>query len=221
MPPRLLLKATNRQKANNLLLYAKSPQPRAFLRTAVYTAMNRIRAFLFPLLFLCSAFAHAISVADITAQLRAQHAPSGRFTQTRYLRGMSQPLVASGTFALDGETLYWTLEKPFASRLRITPEGVSQWQDGSWRTTGQTALNDTQTRLFLAFLRADSATLGEYFDMSAEGEAAAWTLHLSPKTAVMRQIFRRIDIYGGAYVARVVLEEAQGDRSELFFQPEP
>ena len=78
------------------------------------------------------------------------------------------------------------------------------------------------TRKPVFFLRFSVRTaLGEYFDMSAEGEAAAWTLHLSPKTALMRQIFRRIDIYGGAYVARVVLEEAQGDRSELFFQPEP
>lgn len=185
------------------------------------TAMNRIRSFLFPVLLLCSALAHAIDVAAISTQLRAQSATAGRFTQTRYLRGMSQPLAANGTFALDGETLYWTLEKPFASRLRITAAGVSQWQDGDWRSTGNTALNDAQTRLFLAFLRADSATLGEYFDISASGEATAWTLHLTPKTALMRQIFRQITIDGGAYVARVILEEAQGDRSELLFQPDP
>ena len=183
--------------------------------------MNRIRSFLLPVLLLCGALVHAIDVADITAQLRAQPATAGRFTQTRHLRGMSQPLTADGTFALDGETLYWTLEKPFASRLRITAAGVSQWQDGDWHSTGNAALNDAQTRLFLAFLRADSATLGEYFDIGASGDATAWTLHLSPKTALMRQIFRRIDIYGGAYAARVILEEAQGDRSELFFQPEP
>ena len=183
--------------------------------------MNRIRAFLFSALLLCGVFAHAIDVADIGAQLRAQPATAGRFTQTRELQGMSRPLTASGTFALDGETLYWTLEKPFASRLRITAAGVSQWQDGDWRSSGNSALNDAQTRLFLAFLRADSAALGEYFDIRADGEAAAWTLHLTPKSALMRQIFRHITIEGGTYVARVVLEEAQGDRSELIFRPEP
>ena len=77
-----------------------------------------------------------------------------------------------------------------------------------------------ETRLFLAFLRADEATLSEYFNITAGGETAAWTLQLLPKTALMRQIFDRIDIRGGAYVEQVILEETQGDKSELRFHVE-
>ena len=76
----------------------------------------------------------AISVADITAQLRRQPEPAGTFTQTRYLRGMNRPLIASGRFALQQGALYWNLEKPFASSLRITADGVSQWQGEDWQT---------------------------------------------------------------------------------------
>lgn len=161
-----------------------------------------------------------ISLADITAQLRRQPEPAGTFTQTRYLRSMNRPLIASGRFALQQGALYWNLEKPFASSLRITADGVSQWQGEDWRPAGTTAANEAQTRLFLAFLRADEATLSEYFSITAGGETAAWTLQLLPKTALMRQIFDRIDIRGGAYVEQVILEETQGDKSELRFHIE-
>lgn len=161
-----------------------------------------------------------ISLADITAQLRRQPEPAGTFTQTRYLRGMNRPLIASGRFALQQGILYWNLEKPFASSLRITADGVSQWQDGGWQHTDAAAADDAQTRLFLTFFSADEATLNEYFSITAGGETAAWTLQLLPKAALMRQVFTRIDIRGGAYVEQVTLEEAQGDKSELRFHIE-
>lgn len=173
-------------------------------------------------LFICTTLsAHAtISIADITAQLRHQPEPAGTFTQTRYLRGMNRPLIARGHFALQQGTLYWNLEKPFANSLRITTDSISQWQGDNWQPAGSAVGNEVQSYLFLAFLRADEATLNEYFSIMASGEAAAWTLQLLPKTTLMRQTFARIDIRGGAYVEQVTLEETQGDKSELRFHVE-
>ena len=155
--------------------------------------------------------------------MRLRHPARPRRHQRRRYHRATAPPARTGRHLhpdLQQGALYWNLEKPFASSLRITADGVSQWQGEDWQPAGTTAANEAQTRLFLAFLRADEATLSEYFNITAGGETAAWTLQLLPKTALMRQIFDRIDIRGGAYVEQVILEETQGDKSELRFHVE-
>ena len=75
----------------------------------------------------------AISVADITAQLRRQPEPAGTFTQTRYLRGMNRPLIASGRFALQQGALYWKNPSPAACASPPTASASGRAKTGSQR----------------------------------------------------------------------------------------
>ena len=56
------------------------------------------------------------------------------------------------------------------------------------------------------------------FELSLDGTEKQWTLHLTPKTAVTRQIFNRIDISGDSVVRKIELDEKQGDRTVMRFE---
>jgi hypothetical protein len=47
------------------------------------------------------------------------------------------------------------------------------------------------------------------------GSADAWQLTLTPRSALLKQIFSAIRIHGGALVERIELQEAQGDSTLL------
>ena len=74
--------------------------------------------------------AAAITPEDIAAQLQSNPQIHGQFTQLRYLRGMNEPLPGSGHFALSAEQgLWWAVQEPIAALLKVTPQGIAQWQN--------------------------------------------------------------------------------------------
>ena len=72
-----------------------------------------------------------------------------------------------------------------------------------------------QNRLFFAVLQGDSSGLQRDFELNLQGTAEHWQLQLNPRSLLLKQIFRRIDIAGGQYVERIELEESQGDSTVL------
>ena len=60
---------------------------------------------------------------------------SGKFTQNRHLRGMDKPMQTQGQFALaQKHGLLWQIETPLTLKLRLTQNGVEQWnnQQNQW-----------------------------------------------------------------------------------------
>jgi hypothetical protein len=64
-------------------------------------------------------------------------------------------------------------------------------------------------------LKGDHSGLARDFDLQLEGSAQAWQLQLRPRSLLLKQIFSRIQIQGGALVERIELHETQGDRTLL------
>ena len=56
------------------------------------------------------------------------------------------------------------------------------------------------------------------FDLALSGTEQQWTLQLTPKTAITRQIFTRIGISGDTVVRKIQLDEKQGDRTVMQFE---
>ena len=75
-----------------------------------------------------------------------------------------------------------------------------------------------QNRLFLAVLQGDSSGLQRDFDLQLHGESAHWTLTLTPRSLLLKQVFKQINIDGGALVQRIELQETQGDSTLLKMQ---
>jgi len=166
-------------------------------------------------LTLTSLSAQAFELADLQRQLQQAPVVRGRFVQQKILRGDTMvTLTSRGVFTLaGGKGLLWFLHSPVAQELRITPGGMARRVivDGkqSWQPLPQQ--NRNETRLFLSVLSGDTSALQKQFKLDLSGDAQDWQLRLTPASALLRQIFTDIQISGGAQVARIVLNETQGD----------
>ena len=87
-------------------------------------------------------YVHAAKGADISpaaqtpqdgalsADVRALLAPlaakrvEGTFEERRSVQGFPKPMLSRGHFTLEGESLVWQTQTPFASLMKVTPEGV-------------------------------------------------------------------------------------------------
>ncbi|ALM83395.1 outer membrane lipoprotein carrier protein LolA [Bordetella sp. N] len=161
--------------------------------------------------------AHAFDLPDLQQQLQATPVVRGQFVQQKFLRSLPQPLTSTGAFVLSAQNgLLWELRVPLFQDLLITPEGMFRRGDGGkWQALPQQIGAGRETRLFLAVLAGDTKGLQDNFDMQVSGSAGAWQLVMTPKSALLKQIFQDIRINGGKLVDRIELRETQGDRTVM------
>lgn len=171
--------------------------------------------FLLTVFFLFSAPLHAVQWQEIAAQLQASGSVQGDFVQQRRLKSLNVPLTVSGEFVLARRVLLWKTHQPFADKLRVCAQGIEQFspEQNRW----QPQRNGAQVKIFLALLGGDPAGLQQHFDFRVSGSLKDWRLHLTPKTALMRQIFLKIDVAGGQTVQNITLYEKQGDVLDITF----
>lgn len=161
--------------------------------------------------------ASAFDLNDLQTQLRATPIVRGQFVQQKFLRSLPQPLTSRGDFTLAaGKGLLWLLRTPIAEDLRINANGISRRDEsGAWQALPQHTGAGRENQLFLSVLAGDTRGLQENFDLTLTGEAKAWQLTLTPRSALLKQIFNTIQIDGAVLVDRIELRETQGDRSVL------
>lgn len=171
----------------------------------------------FVALLLLPGSGYAFSLDDLQAQLHAQAVVRGQFTQEKYLRSLNHPLTSRGDFVLTAENgLLWLLRQPITQELRVTPQGVSRRDtQGQWQPLPEQLGRRGESRLFLAVLAGDTRGLREHFDLALSGDRSAWRMTITPRSALLRQIFEVITIEGGPQVSRIELRETQGDRTVL------
>ena len=138
--------------------------------------------------------------------------------QRRYLQGLDTPITSKGEFVLvAGQGLLWQMKSPFVNHVRVTPNGIMQWNGSQWVENGKLA-QAQQIGLFLGLLSGDIARLKTQFDPEVSGDAAHWELTLTPNSMLMRQIFDRIIIQGDRVVKQIELDEKQGDKTLIVFE---
>ncbi len=171
------------------------------------------------LMLLCCGWTQAFGLAELSRQLQSPGNVQGAFVQQRYLKSLTKPLTTEGKFALvPKKALFWHLQKPFVQQLRVRPDGVWQFNGGSWqKTTSHAAGQQRQMQLFLDLLGGNAQGLQNQFETKLSGTAQQWHLVLLPKTALMKQIFSRIDIQGDQAVRMVSILEKQGDKTVMRF----
>ncbi|CAB3902499.1 MULTISPECIES: outer membrane lipoprotein carrier protein LolA [Achromobacter] len=182
------------------------------------TLSRRWNRFLFLLaMALLPLSAQAFDLNALQQQLRATPIVRGQFVQQKFLRSLPQPLTSRGDFTLAaGKGLLWLLRTPIAQDLRINADGIARRDEsGAWQALPQHTGAGRENQLFLSVLAGDTRGLEENFDLALTGEATAWKLTLTPRSALLKQIFSTIQIDGGALVDRIELRETQGDRSVL------
>jgi hypothetical protein len=165
----------------------------------------------------CSAPAWAFDLHDLQSQLRKAPVVRGQFVQQKYLRSLPQPLTSTGLFTLSAANgLLWELRAPLHQDLLLTPNAIFRRDDGGkWQALPQAVGSGRETRMFLTVLSGDTQALEDNFDMALSGTADDWNLVMTPKSALLKQIFTDIRIAGGKLVQRIELRETQGDKTVM------
>ena len=167
-------------------------------------------------LSLLSPLAQAFSLDDLQRQLSAPAVVKGPFIQEKHLRALPQPLLSKGQFVLAREHgLLWLLQTPLRQDYRIDANGIARRDPSGWQRLPSASAGAEQNRLFLAVLQGDSSGLQRDFDLQLQGTPDHWTLTLTPRSLLLKQVFKQINIEGGELVQRIELQEAQGDSTQL------
>ncbi|MFJ5298132.1 outer membrane lipoprotein carrier protein LolA [Pseudomonas sp. NPDC088368] len=179
------------------------------------SAMGNILSAL--LLMSVSLLAHAFDLHQLSEQLAKPSVIHGSFIQEKHLRSLPQPLTSKGNFVLAKDFgLLWLLNTPLKQDYRISAAGIARRDaDGNWQVIPGKTAGAQQNRLFLAVLQGDSSGLERDFELHVSGDAHAWQLTLVPRSLMLQQVFKQINIDGGALVERIELLETQGDRTLL------
>jgi hypothetical protein len=168
------------------------------------------------LLLLLTTQAYAFNLDQLSAQLAKPAVVRGPLIQEKHLRALPRPLTSRGQFVLSRDLgLLWQLQSPLQQDYRIDNQGIAKRTSSGWQQQPGQDVAAQQSRLFLAVLKGDHSGLSKDFQLQLSGTAEAWQLRLVPNSVLLKQIFSRIQIDGGALVQRIELHETQGDHSVL------
>ena len=164
-----------------------------------------------------SPLAQAFDLQQLSDQLAKPVVVRGNFIQEKHLRALPTPLVSKGRFVLAKEFgLLWLLNTPLKQDYRISPAGIARRDAANgWQLLPNKSAGAEQNRLFLAVLQGDSSGLQRDFELQLKGDAKAWQLTLTPRSMLLQQVFKQINIDGGELVQRIELLETQGDSTLL------
>lgn len=166
-----------------------------------------------------SALANAFDLQQLSEQLAKPDVIHGQFIQEKHLRALPQPLISKGSFVLaKNHGLLWLLKTPLQQDYRISANGIARRDDNGWQLLPNKSAGAEQNRLFLAVLQGDSSGLQRDFELALSGDAQQWKLTLSPRSLLLKQVFKQINIDGGALVQTIELLETQGDSTVLRMQ---
>lgn len=166
-----------------------------------------------------SSWANAFDLQQLSEQLAKPDVIHGQFIQEKHLRALPQPLVSKGSFVLaKNHGLLWLLKTPLQQDYRITANGIARRDASGWQLLPNKSAGAEQNRLFLAVLQGDSSGLQRDFELALSGTAQQWQLTLTPRSVLLKQVFKQININGGALVQSIELLETQGDSTLLRMQ---
>lgn len=160
-------------------------------------------------------------VTDLMRSLQAIDSSKARFSERKELAILSEPLESSGTlvYRAPGRLEKHTLVPERESMVLDSGRLVLENADRGWRRT----FSLREHPVIWAFvesirstLAGDLATLRRFYDVDLEGGEAGWRLKLEPREPGMKAVVDEIQISGsGAWISRVEILEAGGDRSVM------
>lgn len=173
---------------------------------------------LLALILICSG--HKAIAGDIDPKIQAisRSEASGEFTQKRFFKGMSKPLLSKGDFAYQqNKGLLWRTLKPIENELFADRHGVQTTALGNTQTlTGK--VDEKVSQLIFSLLAMNIEQLQTDFTLASRWQAQRWQLDLAPKSALMAAAIKSITIWGSERIELLTLTTAQGDITEITFE---
>ncbi len=172
----------------------------------------------------CAAWpAAAFELPELMALLAQQRSGEAHFTEQRFVQGLDAPLEASGTLSFAAPDRF--------TRHTLTPRAESMVVDGNTLTLTRSgrsrrfALDATPEMVALVeavrgTLTGNAQTLTRYFRTALAGDAAHWTLDLTPIESRLAGQVRSVRIAGRqGELNSIQMQLAGGDRSVMSIEP--
>jgi hypothetical protein len=141
------------------------------------------------------------------------------YTEVQYLAMLERPLESSGELIYEApDRLEKRTLSPRPETLVLEHGTLSATRGRHTRTLELTAWPQLAPLLesLRATLAGDRTALEYFFNVTLDGDAAHWTLHLSPRDPAAARLVSQVSITGAQADLRAVeIVEADGDRSVL------
>jgi hypothetical protein len=163
----------------------------------------------------------AASIAQIQAVLAKPNVVCGRFDQSKQLVGIAKPLKSNGRFCVvAGKSVLWQTLQPFPNTLRLTPDAIVQMQGGkvvSRLDAQQEPVVRMINNVLFSVLAGNLDQLNKLFDLNGTIRNKQWQVTLHAHDVNLAKALGDINLQGNNYVRKVVMQEANGDRTEITF----
>jgi len=163
----------------------------------------------------------AAPVAKIQSMLAKPDVLCGRFDQSKQLAGMKKPLLSNGRFCVvKGKGVLWRTLKPFPNTLRLTRDEIVHLQ-GDRVAMRMDAKNEPVVRtinsVLFSLLGGDLAQLDKLFEVDGSADKDSWQVALKAREPALAKAIGAVNLEGGAYVKRIEMNEASGDKTSIVF----
>jgi len=163
----------------------------------------------------------AAPVAKIQTMLAKPDVLCGRFDQTKNLAGMKKPLLSNGRFCVvKGKGVLWRTLKPFPNTLRLTRDEIVHLQ-GDRVAMRMDAKTEPVVRMInsvlFSLLGGDLAQLDKMFEVDGTADKDSWQVALKAREPALAKAIGAINLEGSAYVKRIEMNEASGDKTTIVF----
>lgn len=130
------------------------------------------------------------------------------------------------TFSSQGEVLFsqqygvlWQIKQPVQADLIVTEKKLIQ---KTQRTMSEMNVQQSEygsmATLFLQIIAGDEVTLVKNFNLnSIEKNNDRWKMQLTPKNALFKKLFDRVDMQGAKYLDQIILHEKEGNSTTIRF----
>ncbi len=145
----------------------------------------------------------------------------GKFIFKKFLPDIPKPIISRGTFVfIKGTGVDWHTLEPFDSDFVLTVSGMKQIDAG--KTTMQVSANEQSAvrviaHIFLSLLSLDVKSLESSFTLYGLQQGKQWEIGLKPTVPVIANVFRDAIVSGSTQVEKLLLHDANGDRTEIEF----
>lgn len=167
--------------------------------------------------------AHALELREVMAQLAQRKSGEARFTEQRWVRGLDEPLTASGTLSFTAPDRF-TRETllPRAESMMVDGNTVTLTRGGRSRSVNIDAVPEVLVIVesIRGTLTGNTQTLQQHFETRVAGSVANWTLDLVPRAVQASRLVRSVKLGGRrGDLLSVEMEMAGGDRSLMTIEP--
>lgn len=167
----------------------------------------------------------ALSDCGLIAEPPATATTTANFTQQRFIKGLTKPLVSSGVFQLfPGDKIIWETKSPIFSKVTISTAGfeISSTNEGS---TASESFQHAQFREISSLLLSlhslslssiESTTLGKKFSLQCFKLASQdYSLTATPKDDDLVGLIHSITLLGRTTPKQISIIDGRGDKTSV------